>query len=305
MTWTARPVSSSGLPSGRFGCHVGKEHDPAISNGGDALLGSTAPLLDASRTASLPPPTTTTGGAATFSVRLSQAPSATQLDAMRRATAQRLVEDSVFASLSEAMASVFVAVETSSAGGVSAVFSVAAANLDAVRTTAAAAIEADGGSALLGATNAALLGTSTPPASLTGSFDVSYSLPLTQTPSAAELRAMRVASAQRLLDDGVFSTLDEAVGAVTVVVDGSIGSRSASFRAVVPARSAHEAQRSVQSSLDGGSAATALLGPAQAALFEAAAPPPFAESQLPRRVLGAPDGLAGHGADADDAYDDG
>ena len=138
----------------------------AISNGGDALLGSTAPLLDASRTASLPPPTTTTGGAATFSVRLSQAPSATQLDAMRRATAQRLVEDSVFASLSEAMASVFVAVETSSAGGVSAVFSVAAANLDAVRTTAAAAIEADGGSALLGATNAALLGTSTPPASL-------------------------------------------------------------------------------------------------------------------------------------------
>ena len=267
----------------------------AISNGGDALLGSTAPLLDASRTASLPPPTTTTGGAATFSVRLSQAPSATQLDAMRRATAQRLVEDSVFASLSEAMASVFVAVETSSAGGVSAVFSVAAANLDAVRTTAAAAIEADGGSALLGATNAALLGTSTPPASLTGSFDVSYSLPLTQTPSAAELRAMRVASAQRLLDDGVFSTLDEAVGAVTVVVDGSIGSRSASFRAVVPARSAHEAQRSVQSSLDGGSAATALLGPAQAALFDggrAAGPPslsPSSHVEFSVRLTGSPD----------------
>ena len=203
-----------------------------------ALLGpAQAALFDGGRAAR--PPSLSPSSHVEFSVRLTGSPDTVQMQTMRTTMAERLVADGTFERLSDALAAVAVVADDTP---LRATFRVAVPvdQASSVQTAVQSVIEAGETSLLLGPSNAALLPAPSPPASVGGgTIAAAFSLPISRGATAAELQAMRQAAARRLVRDGVFDTLDEAVRAVAVVNDGaSGGSEEATFRLLLPAHAA-------------------------------------------------------------------
>ena len=207
------------------------------TDGGTALIDSD--LVDEDRD----PPTTpvfTASPSVVFSVPIAGTATDAQLQAMRSATATRLRNANVFASVEEALTAITVVQD-----GARATFHVAASatTVAAAERSVQESFNADAGASLLGTASGLLQsGGTQPTVDVRGETDVRLTIPLSASPSTGQVDDMRRRAAQRLVEDGSFDSITQALGAVRVAVDGTAPRLSATFIVTVQAEKGIEAR---------------------------------------------------------------